>query len=312
MCVAPTFFLPIGSWFSSLSATAPHREVNFWTPKRWGGRFGILSPGDLLLFRLKAPLNVIGGGGVFAHYSELPIGAAWDAFGTENGADSASALRASIGRLREEPATADVDYSIGCIVLTDPFFWPEDRWLPLPDGYPPNAVRGKGYQLTEGSSLWEGLLERYVQRGTITGARERTRRVPGGYGDPIPRKPRLGQGAFRVMVADAYGRRCAVTREGALPALEAAHIQPFPMTEVHEVQNGLLLRSDIHRLFDAGYVTITDDYVFQASSRLKTDFDGGESYLAMQGSRIAVPLDPSLRPDPELLRWHNIAKFKFD
>jgi putative restriction endonuclease len=39
-------------------------------------------------------------------------------------------------------------------------------------------------------------------------------------------QPRLGQGAFRLLVTDAYQRRCAVTGERTLPVLDAAHIRP--------------------------------------------------------------------------------------
>lgn len=81
------------------------------------------------------------------------------------------------------------------------------------------------------------------------------------YGKPIEIRPRLGQGGFRLAVTDAYGRACAVTQEHSLPVLEAAHIRPCGNGGAHEVQNGLLLRSDLHRLFDRGYVT---EHVFRA------------------------------------------------
>jgi putative restriction endonuclease len=68
------------------------------------------------------------------------------------------------------------------------------------------------------------------------------------YGDPVPVRPRLGQGAFRVVVTDAYDRRCAITRERTLPVLEAAHIKPYSEGGIHDLPNGLLLRSDLHRL----------------------------------------------------------------
>ena len=48
-------------------------EVNFWYPKRWGGRFGVLGDGEPLLFKLKRPHNAIAGGGFFKHYTELPL-----------------------------------------------------------------------------------------------------------------------------------------------------------------------------------------------------------------------------------------------
>ena len=82
-----------------------------------------------------------------------------------------------------------------------------------------------------------------------------------------------GQGIFRIGVTDAYDRACAVTTEHSLPVLEAAHIRPYSEGGEHRVSNGLLLRSDIHRLFDKGYVTVTPDYRFLLSQRLKQDFE---------------------------------------
>jgi HNH endonuclease len=64
-------------------------------------------------------------------------------------------------------------------------------------------------------------------------------------------KPRLGQSSFRVLVTDAYKRRCAITGENTLVALEAAHIVPYSKDGSHEIRNGLLLRADFHRLFRA-------------------------------------------------------------
>jgi putative restriction endonuclease len=72
--------------------------------------------------------------------------------------------------------------------------------------------------------------------------------------------------SFRLAVTKAYGSACAVTQEHSLPALEAAHIQPYGKGGEHQVQNGLLLRSDVHRLFDKGYVTLLqwhNEHVFQ-------------------------------------------------
>lgn len=57
----------------------------------------------------------------------------------------------------------------------------------------------------------------------------------------------LGQGGFQILVTDAYTRRCTITGERTLPALEAHHIRPFSEEGPHRTDNGLLLRSDWHR-----------------------------------------------------------------
>ena len=120
----------------------------------------------------------------------------------------------------------------------------------------------------------------------------------------VPVWQRLGQGAFRVLVTDTYEHRCAVTREKALPVLEAAHIQPVTEGGPHSVSNGLLLRSDVHTLYDRGYVTIAPDPRFHVSRRLKKDFDIGEHYYQLDGSTIWVPRGADRRPRRELLEWH--------
>jgi putative restriction endonuclease len=130
------------------------------------------------------------------------------------------------------------------------------------------------------------------------------------YGAAQLVRPRLGQGTFRVAVTGAYGGACAVSREHSLPVLEAAHIRPYGAEGTHDVPNGLLLRADIHRLFDQGYVTITPEHRFVVSRRLAQEWENGKAYYAMEGREIAVPGRKADHPDPALLRWHNDHVFE--
>jgi putative restriction endonuclease len=118
-------------------------------------------------------------------------------------------------------------------------------------------------------------------------------------------KPRLGQGAFRVLVTDIYRRRCAITGEPTLPALEAAHIRPYGEGGEHEANNGLLLRRDIHGLFDAGYVTVLPDLRFAVSRLIREEFENGKHYYPLDGQQVEAPADAKQRPDPKSLVWHN-------
>jgi putative restriction endonuclease len=293
-------------------------EVNFWMPSPWGGDFRVLDRGQPLLFKLRAPHNAIAGGGFFSHYTEVPISYAWSAFDIKNGARSLEELRARIGRLRREQPRPWEDYTIGCILLAEPFFWDREDWIPDPPGWSPQIVRGKTYDLTqsEGGWIWDRVTERLEASRYHTGAggragRERTQlELPGGWGNPVTHRPRIGQGIFRSVITDVYGRKCSVTGEKALPVLDAAHIRPFSETAENFVRNGLLLRSDVHRLFDAGYVTVTPELKVEASRRMKDDFNDGDTYLALHGSPVRVPGAGDLRPDPEALRWHNEERFR--
>ena len=78
----------------------------------------------------------------------------------------------------------------------------------------------------------------------------------------------------------------------------------------HELTNGLLLRSDVHRLFDKGYLTVTPEYRVEASKSMKEDFDDGDNYLRLHGVEIQLPSEVSARPDPSALRWHNENCFR--
>jgi putative restriction endonuclease len=144
--------------------------------------------------------------------------------------------------------------------------------------------------------------------GQVFGAREMTQSIER-YGAPHLVRPRLGQGAFRVLVTDNYQRRCIITGERTLPALEAAHIRPYKEGGEHDTRNGLLFRRDIHKLFDDGYVTVTPGRRFEVSRRIKEEFENGRHYYALHGHEIASPLVPTQAPDSAALTWHNENRF---
>ena len=105
-------------------------------------------------------------------------------------------------------------------------------------------------------------------------------------------------------------RQCALTNSHVLHVLDAAHIKPYALGGSHSPSNGLLLRQDVHTLFDRGYLTVTPDYHVEVSHRLKDEFDNGKEYYALQGKRILVPDDPSFRPSPQQLAWHNESRYR--
>jgi hypothetical protein len=67
---------------------------------------------------------------------------------------------------------------------------------------------------------------------------------------------RQGQPAFRSSLLNAYDGTCAVTGCRVEPILEAAHIVPYLGPATNHIQNGLLLRADIHTLFDLQYLAV--------------------------------------------------------
>jgi putative restriction endonuclease len=297
-------------WFDCLRSAGRLDEANFWQPSPSGG-FAALQPGEPLLFKLHSPDNFIVGGGFFAYWTRLPVSLAWESFGIKNGATSLLEMHSRVARYRRVKPSWREDYQIGCILLEQPFFFPRDGWIPVPDWHP-SIQRGKSYPLVSepGRALWDRVMLQLKEIGAdvrqqaedVAIARER-------FGKAFLMRPRLGQGSFRVLVTDAYHRRCAVTGERVLPVLQAAHIRPYTEGGDHRVDNGLLLRSDLHTLFDRGYVTVTERYRVEVSHRLKTEFENGHEYLALHGSEIAVPPDPGSQPAKEFLIWHNENRF---
>lgn len=75
------------------------------------------------------------------------------------------------------------------------------------------------------------------------------------------------------------------------------------------MSNGLLLRTDIHRLFDLGYVTVTETGRFAVSARLRADFDNGTHYYAMQELALRAPKRGVAPPAREALRWHRENRY---
>jgi putative restriction endonuclease len=293
-------------WFDFLSSRMNVAEVNFWQP---GGRpFHVIQPGELLVFRLKSPRNCIGGFGVLSNASILPLQIAWETFQEANGVASYEALRSAIANYRSSenvgPAT-----DIGCLVLTQPVFLPEHLWFDLPPSWSRNIVAGKQYSTddADGLALWDRLHETaQIETSTnAAGISETAAR----YGKPTLIAPRLGQGAFRIAVTEAYGRQCAVSEGKVLPALDAAHIRPYGEGGPHAKSNGILLRKDIHCVFDAGYVTVDSNYRFVVSKKVKEIFDNGEEYRRLHGKPLRVPIREVDRPDRQFLAWHNTQRF---
>lgn len=262
----------------------------------------------MFLFKLKGRDGAIAGGGVFSHASLAPLSLAWEAFGDKNGNPTLLDMRETIAALRREktPLGPREDPVIGCRILTEPFFWPPESWIPVPDSFLPQTVVGKGYvtDTSEGRQLWEAVQARLTDVPGAPAPESGDR-----YGAPTLMRRRLGQGAFRLAVTDGYGRRCAVSGEKTLPILDAAHIRSYADGGEHEVANGLLLRTDIHRLFDLGYVTVTERGAFAVSERLKADFDNGAHYYAMQGRDIAPPRRGFAPPSAEALSWHREYRY---
>ncbi|SCE97413.1 HNH endonuclease [Micromonospora mirobrigensis] len=297
-------------WYRFLAARPEVDEVNFWRPS--GGGFQALIPGEPFFFKAHHPLNRVVGGGFFSGFTRLRISEAWELFGEANGVTSLDAMRASVGRYRKQPIALDEDPVIGCIFVRGTRFFPDESTVDPPPRFAPNVVQGKTYDLADRSvaGYFDLLIHRLIGTTVELDLSEPWHRPGPVYGDPRLVPQRLGQQSFKAVVLGAYERRCAITGNKVQPVLQAAHIRPLPNGGEHRIDNGLLLKSDVHILFDRGYLAVDPKYRLLVSPRLRSEFGNGDQFYAKAGQQIALPARRGDRPNVEFLEWHLDSVFK--
>jgi putative restriction endonuclease len=282
-------------WYTFLRARPHLDEVNFWAPS---GAKTAAPEGTPFLFKRHKP-GQIGGFGYVQYSEPMSVRAAWEFYGERNGVGSLAELLRRIERYAN--SVVNDTYTIGCTLLATPVFFQND--IAAPANWSDHIQRTKTYSFADpvGADLWH--------RATTASMPARPSGISmdpfGGFSVPALTPRRLGQGTFRKFVLNAYGNQCAVTGEHTIPVLQASHIVPFAETGHHEITNGLSLRSDIHRLFDLGYVTVTPDFEFRVSHKLNDDFSNGKIYYEKQGSRIHLPDRKEMQPNREYLERHS-------
>ncbi len=197
-------------------------------------------------------------------------------------------------------------------MLRDVRFFQPGEAPAAPPSWSGNIVQGRHYDFAspEGSYVEEvfaALLRKHGLHDLGPSV------VPGEiFGTPRLSPVRVGQKAFKALVQEAYGRQCAVTGDKIVPVLQAAHIRPITAEGENRVDNGLLLRSDVHTLFDLGYLAIHPERrSLLVSPRLRKDWENGEEFYERQssGRPLAVPARQADRPNREFLSWHADARF---
>jgi putative restriction endonuclease len=299
-------------WFRFLRGQGPLDEVNFWRPHARAFRALPAGVGAPLLFKLRGRA-VVGGFGYFERYEELTILEAWDAFEFLNGASDLETFGRLIAVNRRLSAQESPwGLRIGCIMLSTPVFFSDAACVQVAaDWGVQGAQAGGSFDLAvgEGRRVWEECrvraaadeARRLEARGRVAEAARRA-------GTVYEQESRPGQRIFKAALLAVYGGACAVTNEHSLPVLDAAHIRPYAREGPDRVSNGLLLRADLHRLFDSGYVTVTPRHEFRVSRALKAQWQNGRAYYelehALDGKPIRLPRRRDDWPAEDALAWH--------
>lgn len=287
--IAPTD----NDWFGFLKGTELNSYVNFWTPTPWNVKK--LNPSDRWYFLLKSPIREIGGFGEFVQYENLSTDEAWNKFGRRNGCQDKAEFQNRIShyidknsiKFKGAPVQAK-DYKLGCIILKNCEFWDEEYFKKPSDfkiEFPKQVVKFKYFNNPDTLQKKEELSP--PDFIPIVSLREENKRLV---------NQRAGQGDFKGKILKAYDNRCCITSETCPELLEAAHIQKYINENSNHIQNGLLLRVDLHRLFDSGLLNIDDSYSVQISPELKST-----AYTILQDKKIILPRARYNHPSKEAL-----------
>lgn len=268
------------NWFYYLRDNNFNAEVNFWTPTPWNIKG--LKIGDNFYFMLKSPIRLIGGYGEFVEYKNLTAEKAWNYYGFRNGRNSKELFISSIqkyidanskkfGKSKINTST----YEIGCIILKNCQFWDDAEFQQLEEKnikFSNQIVKLKYFDDSLDFLKTSNEVDSF---GIINGMREKIK---------ILTNTRIGQAKFKSSILKAYDGKCCVTGDETPELLEASHIQPYISTHSNHTQNGILLRIDIHRLFDTGLLYIDEDYIVHVSLNLTNEF-----YHKFSGTKINLP-----------------------
>jgi putative restriction endonuclease len=292
-------------------------EVNFWRPGGGGGfREETLAVGEPFFFKTHAPHNRVVGGGFYSGFASLPVSEAWQLLDEANGMATQRQMLERIAHYRGEVVTPFYDPVIGCDFVRDVTFFPDGITFDPPPGFKLSIVQGKSYDMGDPQfARYFGDLMQLVLGKPLPAEIDLGRPWHDSgpvFGEPRLAPRRLGQKSFKGVVLSAYHGRCAITGTKIRPVLEATHIRPVSPTHGGEnrLDNGLLLRSDVHTMFDRGYLAVDPAHRLLVSPRLRTDFGNGEQFYSKAGSVIALPDRKPDRPGREFLEWHLDTIFK--
>ena len=297
--VAPTDL----DWFQQLRSEGVKGEViNFWTPTPWN--ISRLQANDKLYFMLKSPIRKIGGYGTFVEYKNMKASDAWRVYGRDNGVENLSELisRTDGYKSKNTKKELTIDPEIGCILLKDPEFYDNNNFKTDEEegiSFPKQVVKLKYFNKREKIISKEKVTTIKFSKSFELIDSSKVKRKQ------LTQKERKGQAGFRRDILKIYDNSCSVTGITQKEVLEAAHIQGYVNEESNNVQNGICLRVDIHKLFDNGLITIDSEYKVLISTMLKST-----EYENLNGKKINLPQNKTYYPSATALENHNKLVFR--
>lgn len=272
-------------WYEYQKRNGFINRINFWTPHVWKVA---LAADTKIVFKLKKAANKpgdeIGGYGRFVEYKSQTLDQSWKEFGRRNGCDTKEEYIAKLTK-----GKGNASYVCGCIVLDDVVFFDEPKRLAdYGLSFSPNIVTYKNETSAFPDFGQQNVVSSHSSFSLVTPTKKEKKMQS--------MTERVGQGQFHSDVSTAYNHRCCITGESTPELLQAAHIQDYINKESNHIQNGLLLRIDIHKLFDSGLLYIDQNYHVHVSPLVKS-----QEYRNLDNHPISLPNNPSEYPSKAAL-----------
>lgn len=272
------------NWYAYQKKHGFINNINFWTPKVWDVA---LQPGTKIVFKLKGPSDEVGGYGFFVKYKSQTLDQSWKEFGQRNGFDTKEEFVTALTKGKGNSSSI-----CGCMVLDNVVFfdYPE-RLSTYGLKFDLHIVTYKNERIIPFPTFGQNAVVSSQPSFNLVPPQNKTKAMQSAT-------QRVGQGQFHSDISTAYGHTCCITGETTPELLQAAHIQDYINKDSNHIQNGLLLRIDIHKLFDSGLLYIDQTYIVHVSPLVKT-----LEYLQLEGKQITLPKSKSDWPSLKALQF---------
>ncbi len=273
-------------WVTVLKDHQLNSFVNFWTPTLWN----IKNPrkGDRWYFLLKSPIRKIGGYGEIVEYKNMTPIKAWKEYGIRNGCETLDELKTKIdlyfkrNSKKYKGQKIDVNkHKIGCLILKNCEFWDEPYYIKTENF---GIIIAKQVEKHKVFNQIDPFNFEHNNAGfePLNKSREENKASV---------NQRRGQGKFKGDILKAYNNKCCVSGETCQELLDAAHLQEYLNEDSNHIQNGILLRVDLHRLYDNGLLYIDNNYKIRISPKITSRI-----YRKYHNKPILLPEDENDHP----------------
>ncbi|MGN1280460.1 MAG: HNH endonuclease [Succinivibrio sp.] len=265
--------------------------------------------GSLTLFLVeKDGKQLIVGGGFYLFHTNLTIESCWNSYGVLSGYITYQDFMK-----RAKDCKADLNDPISCYISDGSFIFIRNNIVEVPDDFKMDFENRSRLVIScqEPLGMYLGKIC-FERRSKQIDAGSADSTWPGIYYVASLHKSAQKAAQFRSFMINLYHRRCAVSGCSLVPILNVAHIKTIYDERYTRPCNGLILRSDIHKMFSKGLITFyydgPDVIRVRVSENLKYDLSG--DYKDLEGKALTLPDDRTNWPSVEYLEWHNRIRFE--